>query len=83
VHPARFPASLVSDLVKLLSEPGDTVFDPFVGSGTVAQVCEDLGRKYIGSDKSLSYLRGAYGRLQHAPGARWHAPALSDSALHL
>lgn len=75
IHPARFPVALASDLIEMLSAPGDLIFDPFVGSGTVPQACEERGRRYLGSDKSLAYLRGAYGRLRDCAGAKWLLPA--------
>lgn len=62
IHPARFPKELPEFCVNLLSDPGDTVYDPFSGSGTTAATCEKLERKWIASERSLSYLQGSLGR---------------------
>jgi site-specific DNA-methyltransferase (adenine-specific) len=47
-HEAIFPEELVKRCVKMYSFPGDVVFDPFMGSGTVAVVAKKLGRNYLG-----------------------------------
>lgn len=49
-HPAPFPDELVSRCVRLTTKPGDTVLDPFCGSGTTPQVAHQLGRRGIGID---------------------------------
>lgn len=49
-HEAMFPLELPRRLIRLLSEPGDTVLDCFVGSGTTALAAVDLDRHYIGVD---------------------------------
>ncbi|WP_448205343.1 DNA methyltransferase [Azospirillum sp. sgz302134] len=67
IHPARFPAAIVEPFVKLTTDPGDVVCDPFSGSGVTAAVAERLGRRWIAVEKSLTYLRGAVGRFD--PGA--------------
>lgn len=57
-HFATWPPKLVEPMVKAGSRPGDTVLDPFNGSGTTGQVAVRLGRKYIGVDISSEYLDG-------------------------
>ncbi len=49
-HPAAFPEELPRRLIKLFSFPGDTVLDPFLGSGTTCAVAKKLGRRAIGLD---------------------------------
>ena len=49
-HEAMFPVELPERLIRLLSEPGDTILDCFVGSGTTAVAAARLGRHYIGVD---------------------------------
>lgn len=49
-HFATFPEALVEPCVLAGSRAGDIVFDPFMGSGTVAQVAQRLGRQYLGCD---------------------------------
>ncbi|MBE0531585.1 MAG: site-specific DNA-methyltransferase [Rhodospirillales bacterium] len=47
-HPCRFPSQLPATLIGSLTVPGETVFDPFVGSGTTAVEAQRLGRSGIG-----------------------------------
>jgi DNA modification methylase len=55
-HFATFPEELVARCVLAGSRPGDVVFDPFMGSGTVAKVATDLGRRFIGCELNPEYL---------------------------
>lgn len=54
-HFATFPRDLVRRCILAGSRPGDTVFDPFMGSGTVAEVALELGRRYIGCELNPEY----------------------------
>lgn len=54
-HEAMFPEELVRRLVLLYSVPGDTVFDPFMGSGTTAVVAHKNGRNYAGIERDRGY----------------------------
>lgn len=54
-HEAKFPEELVRRLVLLYSLPGDTVFDPFMGSGTTAVVAYKNGRNYAGIERDPKY----------------------------
>lgn len=54
-HPAIFPEKLAQDHIISWSNKGDLVYDPFMGSGTVAKMCDIEGRKYIGSEISAEY----------------------------
>ncbi len=49
-HKGRKPAALVSRLVELFSGEGETLVDPFLGSGTTLLVCQRRGRRCIGAD---------------------------------
>ncbi|AND75664.1 DNA methylase [Nostoc phage A1] len=62
-HPAIFPEQLAEDHILSWSDSGETVFDPFMGSGTVAKVAFQLGRSYIGCEISEEYLAIAEKRL--------------------
>lgn len=55
-HPAPFPEELPKRLIKLYSFFGDTVLDPFMGTGTTAKVALELGRKSIGYELNKDYL---------------------------
>jgi site-specific DNA-methyltransferase (adenine-specific) len=55
-HPAAFPLQLARDHILTWSNPGDTVLDPMVGSGTTCVAALELGRECIGIDFSEGYL---------------------------
>lgn len=54
-HPAPFPDEMPKRLIKLHSFYGDTVLDPFLGTGTTAKVALELGRKAIGYELNKEY----------------------------
>lgn len=54
-HPCQFPEGLVKRLVLSLSNSGDSVLDPFAGSGTVGVVCEKYDRDYVLLEKEPQY----------------------------
>jgi site-specific DNA-methyltransferase (adenine-specific) len=49
-HPWQQSEGDARDLIAALTEPGDLVCDPFLGGGTTAVVCRDLGRRFVGCD---------------------------------
>jgi site-specific DNA-methyltransferase (adenine-specific) len=63
-HPAPFPLELPKRCIKLFSYVGDTVLDPFVGSGTTLIACHQHGRKGIGIELDEEYYRLAIQRVQ-------------------
>lgn len=54
-HPAPFPDELPRKLIKFYTYVGDTVLDPFLGSGTTCRVAKSIGRKSIGYEIDKSY----------------------------
>ena len=64
VHPAAFPLSLPTFFIKLMSEPGDVVFDPFMGGGTTLLAARQEGRNYIGCDIVKEYVDATKERLE-------------------
>lgn len=65
-HPTQKPVDLVAYLVNKSTDEGDTVYDPFMGSGTTAKACQDLNRNFIGSEISKEYCDIAEERLKQA-----------------
>lgn len=65
-HPAPFPEQLANDHIISWSNPGDLVFDPFLGSGTTAKMALLTGRNYCGIDISEEYCEIARKRLEQA-----------------
>jgi site-specific DNA-methyltransferase (adenine-specific) len=55
-HPAIFPEELVRDHINTWTNKGDLIYDPFIGSGTVAKMCILMNRDYIGSEISQEYV---------------------------
>lgn len=64
IHPCQFPIELVERCVLAFTEKGDTVFDPFVGTGTSVIAAIKHGRRGIGIDKSKEFLKLARKRVQ-------------------
>jgi site-specific DNA-methyltransferase (adenine-specific) len=65
-HSAAFPESLPEFFIKLFTREGDTVLDPFEGSGTTGAAAVRLGRNYIGVDSSEKYIALATERVATA-----------------
>jgi len=61
-HPARFPAALPEYFIRMLTDRGDVVLDPFAGSCVTGEVCEMLGRRWLCSELDQTFLQGAKGR---------------------
>ncbi len=62
-HPTQKPTSLIRRIIIASSDKTDTILDPFLGSGTTARACKDLGRKCIGIEISKEYCDIAVKRL--------------------
>ncbi len=67
-HPARFPEALPAFFIKLCTDPGDLVLDPFAGSCATGHAAERLGRRWLCLEREEMYLQG--GRLRFYAGAR-------------
>ena len=65
-HPTQKPEKLMAKLILASSQPGDVVFDPFLGSGTTSVVAKKLGRIYCGVELNELYCLFAAKRLQIA-----------------
>jgi len=66
VHPNEKPVNLMAYLINTLTEPGMTILDPFLGSGTTAIAAHNTGRKFIGIEKEPKYVEIARKRLEQA-----------------
>lgn len=62
-HPCQFPEALIERLVLSMSNEGDIILDPFMGSGTTAAVCKKLNRNYIGFELIEEYIEISKNRL--------------------
>lgn len=63
-HPNQKPLKLCLELVAKFTNEGETVLDPFCGSGRIGEACMLLGRKYIGLDSSAEWVEAARARLK-------------------
>jgi site-specific DNA-methyltransferase (adenine-specific) len=61
--PTKLPRELVKKILRFSSNPGDIVFDPFIGSGTVAVAAKEMGRHYLGFEIVEEYLKLSRERL--------------------
>ena len=71
-HPCQLPIHLLERLILMSSDEGDTILDPFMGTGTTALAAKRLGRKYIGIELDAKYVEIAENKL---------AQEMSDSKL--
>ena len=65
-HPTEKPVSLMLELVDLFTFSGDTVLDPFMGSGTTGIACAKAGRHFIGIEEKEKYFDLACRRMESA-----------------
>jgi site-specific DNA-methyltransferase (adenine-specific) len=63
-HPAQKPLALIHQLVTSSTRPGDTVLDPFLGSGTTAAVAQQTGRDWVGIELDPAYAEISRQRLE-------------------
>ncbi len=63
-HPTQKPEALLERIIKACSNVGDTVLDPFSGSGTTCYVAKKLNRKYIGIEKEKEYFNISKRRIE-------------------
>lgn len=63
LHPTQKPVALMKWVLSLCARPGETVLDPYMGSGPIARACADMGRKYVGIEIEEKYCEIAAKRL--------------------
>lgn len=64
IHPARYPRVLPEFFIKMLTEEGDIVLDPFAGSNTTGAVAESLRRRWLAFENVEEYLKGSKFRFE-------------------
>ena len=72
-HPAAFPRELARRCILLGSRVGDTVLDPFAGSGTTGLAAIELGRKAVLIELNPTYAQMGMERTKHGTQARLEA----------
>ena len=63
-HPTQKPESLLYRVIMSSTNPGETVLDPFFGTGTTGAVAKKLGRNYIGLEREQAYIDAAEKRIK-------------------
>lgn len=63
-HPCQMPEAVLERIIRVASNPGDLVVDPFAGSGTTLAVAKKLDRRFLGTELSEQYADGIRKRLQ-------------------
>ena len=67
-HPTQKPVKLIEEIIKIHSNPGDLVLDPFMGSGTTAISAFNTGRSYIGFELDEKYFKILTSRIAERTG---------------
>ena len=65
-HPTEKPVDLLKYLVRTYSNPGETVLDFCMGSGSAGAACGELGRNFLGCDLDLNYYERCEERIKSA-----------------
>jgi DNA modification methylase len=65
-HPTQKPVSLITKLILGYTHEGDTIFDPFMGSGTTGVACVQTGRNFIGVEIDEGYFNIAKKRIEES-----------------
>lgn len=63
-HPTQKPVKLLQHLIKIASNEGDTVYDPFMGVGSTGVACLKLNRNFIGCEIDKTYFEAAKNRIE-------------------
>jgi len=66
-HPTQKPLKLIKYIIEKYTNKNDIILDPFLGSGTTAVACKELGRRYIGIEISPEYCEMARRRVSAIP----------------
>ncbi len=66
-HPTQKPVPLMEYLIRIYTNPGDTVLDFTMGSGTTGVACVNTGRKFIGIEMDEEYFEIAKERIENTP----------------
>jgi site-specific DNA-methyltransferase (cytosine-N4-specific) len=82
-HPARFPAALPEFFIRMLTDEGDYVVDPFGGSCVTGEVCERLKRRWTCCELREDYLQGAKGRFAGEGVGELTQPSLKETTYQI
>lgn len=77
-HPTVKPTNMLEYLIKLCTNEGDVVLDPFMGSGTTGLACQNTNRRFIGIELDADYFEIARDRIETA-----RSKAMLDTPIQL
>jgi len=63
-HPSEKPEHIIAQLIEMSSQPGDLIFDPFLGSGTTGAVAVRMGRRFVGVELDPKFAKVSADRIQ-------------------
>jgi site-specific DNA-methyltransferase (adenine-specific) len=75
-HPTEKPVRLAERILALISDPGDIIYDPFMGSGSFGAACINTGRKYVGSEMKPEYFEIACKRIEESWNKQKNQPGM-------
>ncbi len=78
-HPCQMPERLLERVIKVSSNIGDVVIDPFSGSGTTLVVAAELGRHYFGIDISEKYVKKSIKRIEETLSGKRQRTKISEN----
>jgi DNA modification methylase len=78
-HPTQKPLEVLLTLVQWLTNEGDTVLDPFMGSGTTGVACVQTGRNFIGIEIDPGYFEIAKQRIEKEQSKMHQLPLLEHA----
>jgi site-specific DNA-methyltransferase (adenine-specific) len=81
IHRNQKPVSLLDYLIRSYSDPGDTVLDNTMGSGSTGTACINTGRNFIGIEKDAKYFMGAVKRIGSAAKAAAKNPTANQQLI--
>ena len=64
LHPTQKPLEVMNYLIDLMTQPNDSILDPFMGSGSTGVACKNLNRNFIGIEKDEKYFEIAKNRIE-------------------
>lgn len=67
-HPNQKPLKLMEEIISIITNDGDVILDPFMGSGTTGVACVNLNRNFIGIELDKEYFKLAENRIKQATG---------------
>ena len=77
-HPCQMPEAVLERIIRVASNPGDLVLDPFAGSGTTLAAAKTLGRNWFGIELSERYAEQIARRLSFDERSLFEEPAAKD-----